>query len=110
MVLADAVKQIYPDAVQDIDFIVGADPETLEQYFIYFDEDKYQKPTQEELEAAAETAEQERARQEEIQYCLDYLNRTDFYFIRSLDSGKPVPVEVQEERDRIRARMLELGL
>ena len=36
------------------------------------------------------------------------LSATDWYFVRQLDTGEPVPAEVSAERQRIRARVSEL--
>lgn len=50
------------------------------------------------------------AKQKEIEELKTYLDETDFYYIRELDTGKSVPIEVKQKRDEIRKRLVELGL
>lgn len=49
-------------------------------------------------------------RDSEIIELKKYLDDTDFYFIRNLDSGKVVPSDVKQRRNEVRQRLLELGL
>jgi hypothetical protein len=50
------------------------------------------------------------SKQKEIESLKQYLNDTDFYVIRQLDTGKPIPKDVGDKRSGIRQRLNELGL
>lgn len=61
-------------------------------------------------ELVEEEAERNFAFEQEVTELKNYLDSTDFYFIRSLDSGKAIPADVKEKRKQVRARLTELGL
>lgn len=52
IVLVLAVQELYPDARENIDFMVEADSETMEQSFMFWDEARFPKPTKEQLDTA----------------------------------------------------------
>jgi len=51
MIFEKAILEIYPNAVPNVDFVIGADPETHEQFFIYWNHEKFLQPTIEEMES-----------------------------------------------------------
>lgn len=53
---------------------------------------------------------QERRNRREIRELRAYLTETDFYWIRKLDEGTEIPLEVKEKRLAARTRLKELGL
>jgi hypothetical protein len=46
----------------------------------------------------------------EIAEAKAFLNETDFYYIRKLETGEEVPAEIQAKRSAIRKRFKELGV
>jgi hypothetical protein len=110
LILSKAILEIYPDALEHVDFLIVADHVTLEQSIDYWNEDKYPMPTQEQLLEAWGHAETKMNQEKEIEELKQYLNETDFYYIRNLDIGKSVPIEVKKKRDEVRKRFVELGL
>lgn len=53
---------------------------------------------------------QERKNRREIRELREYLKETDFYWIRKMDEGTEIPVEVTNKRLAARTRLRELGL
>ena len=45
---------------------------------------------------------EEEIKQQEIQKYQSYLNETDWYVYRAMDTGEPVPVEVKQKRQEAR--------
>lgn len=50
------------------------------------------------------------ARTKEINELKSYLQETDFYYLRKLETGEEVPIEVNNRRKASRKRLKELGL
>lgn len=47
---------------------------------------------------------------QEIAELKNYLNSTDFYYIRQQETGKPVAKEIKDKRIAARQRLNDLGL
>lgn len=109
MILSKAILQLYPNAIEHEDFIIMAEPDS-EPYIAHWNGDKFPKPTQEQLESAWIAAESSINKQNEVADLIAYLNETDWYFVRSLDSGKAIPSDVKQKRTAARMRLQELGL
>lgn len=56
------------------------------------------------------TNQEDAGRESEIKELKEYLQKTDFYYIRETEIGKAVPPHIKEERIRVRQRLQELGL
>ena len=45
---------------------------------------------------------EEEIKQQEIQKYQSYLNETDWYVYRAMDTGEPIPVEIKQKRQKAR--------
>jgi hypothetical protein len=61
-------------------------------------------------QADIEIEQSNESKQKEIEALKQQLADTDFYFIRQLDTGVPIPTEVKNQRKLTRQRLNELGL
>jgi hypothetical protein len=116
MILEKAILKLCPSLVPNRDFFVGADPDTLEQSIDNWCCDMPQ-PTTEELQSAWKQYETDMElkkidtdKQDEIESLKKYLQATDFYYVRQLESGKPVPDLIRQKRLATRQRLNDLGL
>jgi hypothetical protein len=61
-------------------------------------------------QAAINIQQSEESKQKEIESLKLQLAGSDFYFIRQLDVGIPIPNDIKTQRAAIRQRLNELGL
>lgn len=95
---------MYPDLLVHKDFVIVADPDTLEQSISYWS-GKVEQPTTEQLQSSweeyladVETERINMEKQEEIDSLKTYLADTDFYYIRKLEYGEAIPSEIKAQR------------